>query len=304
MSRYLMTALMHHKPLLGRKLAFARARLSARLREGLSQPPATAPVRAMGLTFPNPLGIAAGFDRRGELGREAGVLGFGCIEIGTLTPQDAVADGASKPAGGANGIVLGINIGMNPGTEPSQAQDDYLIGLRAVWCQADYIAINLSSPQAAELLQPSRREILETLLVALKREQQALTAVSGRYVPLAVKIKLALSATDLPEVVTRLSALRFDGLIAALDTGPPATPQRYMEWQAPQRQHQACDRIKRVAAMLAGRLPIIAVGGIGSAQHVAGRLRAGAALVQLHNVLVYEGPRVALAIHKASLQAG
>lgn len=304
MSRYLMTALMHRQPLLGRKLAFARARLSVCLLAGRSRLPATAPVRVMGLTFPNPLGIAAGFDRQGELGRQAGALGFGAIEIGTLTPRDAAAYVASKPVRGAAGTLLGINIGMSPETAPSQAQHDFLVGLRAVWGQADYVAINLSSPRSSELLHPSRRETLEALLVALKREQRALTAVSGRYVPLAVKIKLPLESVELPEAVTRLAALRFDALIAALDVGPPATPQRYVDWQVSQHQRQACDRIERLATMLAGRLPIIAVGGIGSAQHVAGRLRAGAALVQLHNALVYEGPRVALAIHKASLQAG
>ncbi len=302
MFRYLVTALMHRRPPLGRRLAFARARLAARAswrwtgREGF---PATfAPVQAMGLTFPNPLGIAAGFDKRGQLGRRAGALGFGCIEVGTLTPRDAAAYVASKPARGATGTILCVNIGMSPETAPPYAQHDYLVGLRAVWGQADYIAINLCSPRAAELLHPSRREILEALLVALKREQRALTAVSGRYVPLAVKVRLPPGAVELPEVVARLAALRFDALIAAIDGGPPATSQRYADWQAAEWQRRACDRIERLAAALSGRLPIIAVGGIGSAQHVAGRLRAGATLVQLHDALVYEGPRVALAIQR------
>ena len=253
----------------------------------------------MGLTFPNPLGIAAGFDKYGRLGRHAGALGFGCIEVGTLTPRDAAAYVATKPARGVSGTILGINIGMNPDTALSCALDDYLFCLNAVWSQADYIAINLCSPQAAALLHPSRGELLEALLVALKREQRALAAVSGRYVPLAVKVRLALEAVALPEVVTRLAALRFDALIAAIDGGPPATPQRHADWQEPERQRRACDRIAGLAAALAGRLPIIAVGGIGSAQHVAGRLCAGATLVQLHDALVYEGPRVALAIQRA-----
>ncbi|MCH4564519.1 hypothetical protein MKP05_15550 [Halomonas sp. EGI 63088] len=303
MSRRLMTALMHRRPQLGRRLALARARLSARApwclidREALLA--TTAPVQAMGLTFPNPLGIAAGFDKRGQLGRHAGGLGFGCIEIGTLHPRDAELRVVSDRVSLATGTILGINIGMSPETEPPYAQHDYLVGLRAVWGQADYVAINLCSPQAAELLHPTRREILDRLLVALKREQRALTALSGRYVPLAVKIKLGLEAAEFPEAVPRLAALRFDALIAALDGGPPATPQRYADWQGPERQRRACDRIERLAVALSGRLPIIAVGGIRSAQHVAGRLRAGATLVQLHDALVYEGPWVALAIQRA-----
>ncbi|TFH88544.1 phosphoserine aminotransferase [Billgrantia azerbaijanica] len=310
MSRYLMSALMQHRPPLGRRLAFARARLSARLRSGPARSPergvlaaTAAPVQAMGLSFPNPLGIAAGFDKRGVLGREAGALGFGCIEVGTLTPQAPALGLPTERSPGAAGIILGINIGMSPHTPPQQAQQDYLVGLRAVWDRADYIAINLCSAQASALLCPSREAALEALLVALKQEQRALTVLSGRYVPLAVKIKLALGAVALPEVVNQLAALGFDALIAAIDAGPPATPQRYADWQAPASQRQACYQVDRLATVLAGHLPIIAVGGISAAWHVDERLRAGATLVQLHNALVYEGPRVALAIHKAALPA-
>ncbi|MCG6658174.1 phosphoserine aminotransferase [Halomonas campisalis] len=248
----------------------------------------------MGLSFPNPLGIAAGFDKQGALGREAGALGFGSIEVGTLGPQEASVCLAGARSPDSAGTILGVSIGMDPQSVPRQACHDYLEGLRSVWNQADYVAINLCSRQAAALLHPSHDELLEELLVALKQEQRALTVLSGRYVPLAVKVKLSLEGLALPPVVTRLAALRFDALTAAIDPGPPATPQRYVEWQAPQRQRQACQWIDRLAVELAGRLPIIAVGGIRSAWHVSERLRAGATLVQLHNALVYEGPRVAL----------
>ncbi|MFQ3786253.1 hypothetical protein [Halomonas sp. A29] len=305
MSRHLMTALMRGKPSLARRLAFARARWSAwrqaRLATSADQEVKTgclAPQRVMGLEFPNPLGIAAGFDRWGQLGRKAGALGFGCIEIGTLTPLDMAVFVNSEPTRDGSGAMLGVNIGMSPGTEASQAPQDYLVCLGAVWSRADYITINLCSPQAGALLHPDFKAGLDELLAALKQEQRALTVVSGRYVPLAVKIRLTQGSREPPEVVARLAALRFDAVVAAIDAGPPATPERYAMWQTPLWQRQACEQVDRLATLLAGNLPIIAVGGIASAGHVAGRLSAGAALVQMHDALVYQGPGVAHIIQR------
>ncbi|MGR2737966.1 hypothetical protein ACUY1T_05900 [Billgrantia sp. Q4P2] len=305
MSRYLMAALMRGKPSLARRLAFARARWSAwcqaRLATSADQEAGIdclAPLRVMGLEFPNPLGIAAGFDRWGQLGRKAGALGFGCIEIGTLTPQDMAVLVNSEPTRDGSGTMLGVNIGMNPGTGASQALQDYLACLGAVWNRADYITVNLCSPQAGALLHPNFKAGLDELLAALKQEQRVLTVVSGRYVPLAVKIRLTPGSSELPEIVSRLAALRFDAVVAAIDEGPPATPRRYAMWQTPLWQRQACEQVGRLATLLSGGMPIIAVGGVGSAGHVAGRLCAGAALVQMHDALVYQGPGVAHAIRR------
>ncbi|WP_445156807.1 hypothetical protein [Halomonas sp. E14] len=301
MPRRLMLALMRRSPALGRRLAFARTCLAAR-RRGQGQAgraraqPRMAPVRVMGLAFANPLGIAAGFDKRGQLGRQAGALGFGAIEIGTLTPPQAAAWGAGQAAAAGGGAVLGVSLGMAADTEPGAAVDDYLAGMCSAWAHADYLTINLCSPQAGALLAPACREWLEALLVALKQQQRDLAALTGRQVPLAVKLRLPLAGQALPAVASRLAALRFDALVAAFDLGPPATPQRYLDWQTPERQRQACIQVSRLAAALAGRLPIISVGGICSAAQVAARLQAGAALVQLHDALVYEGPLVARAL--------
>lgn len=255
----------------------------------------------MGLGFPNPLGIAAGFDRWGRLGRQVGALGFGCIEIGTLMPQDMAAWNMTGRASGEpkrGSTILGINIGMSPETVASHALQDYLVCLRAVWSRADYVTVNLCSPQSAVLLRPAFRAGVDELLIALKQEQRALAVVSGRYVPLAVKIRLDPGSVELPEMVPRLAALRFDAVVAAIDAGPPATPQRYVMWQTPLWQRRACEQIGRLNALLEGSLPIIAVGGIGSARHVAARLCAGATLVQLHDALVYRGPGIAHAIRR------
>lgn len=312
-----MTALMQGRPALARRLAFARARWSAWRQAAwaganawVDAPACLAPLRVMGLEFPNPLGIAAGFDKWGRLGRQAGVLGFGCIEIGTLTPQDLTVRDRAARAGAwdepvqARGepnlgdTVLGVNIGMSPASGAAQALRDYLECLRAVWCRADYVSVNLCSPQAAVLLRPDFRAGLEELLVALKQEQQALSVISGRYVPLAVKLRLVPGSSELPEVMACLAALRFDAVVAAIDAGPPATSQRYAMWQTPLWQRQACEQIGRLNALLGGNLPIVAVGGIGSARHVAARRCAGATLVQLHDALVYRGPGVAHAIRR------
>ncbi len=300
-----MLALMRRSPGLGRRLAFARARLSARRRAGAGRDgsacaqPRMAPVQVMGLVFPNPLGIAAGFDKRGQLGRQVGALGFGAIEIGTLTPPQAAAWAAGQAAQAGRGAVLGVSLGIGSDTEPGDAVDDYLAGMSSAWAHADYLTINLCSPQAGALLAPACRERLEALLVALKQQQRDLAALTGRYVPLAVKLRVPLAGPALPAAVGRLAALRYDALVAAFDLGPPATPRRYLDWQAAERQRQACVQVSRLAAALAGRLPIISVGGIRSAAQVVARLQAGAALVQLHDALVYEGPHVALALHRS-----
>ncbi|MBW6389899.1 hypothetical protein [Billgrantia antri] len=303
--RWLMAALMRQAPRLGRGIAQARVHWAARLGSppvragrpagGDGDPPA--PVKAMGLAFPNPLGIAAGFDRRGRLGRRAAALGFGCIEIGSWSPHAGAALCHPPSAGDA---VLGINVGLGPRTSTTHALDDLLAGLREAWRHADYVAVNLGSPQAAALLCPSRLGELQRLLGSLKGQQRRLADCSGNWVPLAIKLRMEREATAPPPIVKHLEALGFEGLILACDAGPPATLQRYADWRLPERQRQACHQVAQAAELLDGRLPLISVGGIATAEHVTARLDAGAMLVQLHDALVYEGPWVARALGNAA----
>lgn len=296
-----MTALMRKAPRLGRGIAQARVHWAARPGSPPTRAGGTAdggpPVQAMGLTFPNPLGIAAGFDRLGRLGRRAAALGFGCIEIGSWSPHAGAALCHPPPGGDA---ILGINIGLGPRTPAAHALVDLLAGLREAWRHADYIAINLGSPQVAAMLCPSRLGELQRLLNALQREQWRLTARYDRHVPLTLKLRLDFDASVPPPIVSHLAALGFEGLVLACDAGPPATPQRYAEWRLPERQRHACHQVCQAAALLHGRLPLISVGGIATAEEVTARLRAGATLVQLHEALIYEGPWVARTLGNAA----
>ncbi|MGR4067153.1 hypothetical protein OCT51_16620 [Halomonas sp. LR3S48] len=296
MSRRLMGALMQRTPRLGRGVACARAHLAARMPDppalmgGAGGAERLAPVQAMGLTFPNPLGIAAGFDRGGWLGRRASALGFGCIEIGSWSPRPGRAMNPLPQAGDA---ILGINVGLDPRTSTAHAPEELLAGLRAAWRHADYIAVNLGSPQAVALQHPARLGELQRLLSALKREQQRLSACTGRQVPLTVKLRLEREATAPPVILPHLAGLGCEGVVLACDAGPPATPKRYAEWQRPECQRQACRQVAQAVELLKGSLPLISVGGVATAEHVSARLEAGAVLVQLHEALVYEGPWIA-----------
>ncbi|QTP56050.1 phosphoserine aminotransferase [Billgrantia sulfidoxydans] len=291
-----MTALMRQAPRLGRGVAYARAQLAAHwlaspARSDGRRAPAT--VHAMGLGFANPLGIAAGFDRWGRLGWRAQALGFGCLELGSLTPRQASALSLGPRPPQASRLVIGFNLGLPPRCDLAQAAPAYLAGLAAAWHAADYAVINLGSPQAHALTQPPRLGELESLLAALVERRDRLAAQAGRCLPLAVKLRLTLDS-PLPAIVAHLAVLGIDGLILASDAGPPATPQRYAAWHDPLRQRLACRQVAQAHACLAGRVSLVSVGGIATAAHAEARLQAGAALVQVHDALVYEGPRVAL----------
>jgi len=244
----------------------------------------------MGLEFTNPLGIAAGLDR-GGLGRPP--PGFGAREIGTLTPRPepghnpglAVLRSTRHRRGG---VRLGINLGPNRDTPPAGGLDDYRAGLRAAWRLADYIALNFSAPQTRGLLAPERRPALLALLRALKAEQCRLGRHRGRYVPLALKLPLD---PDLPlglpvPLLAALVRLGFEALIAVQQAEPTPGPE---PWRDSVCQQRACAQLRRLCRRLGARLPVIAVGGIRGPRDAQGRLRAGAALVQVHRALLPGG---------------
>ncbi len=284
--------------------------------------PAPDPRTVMGLTFPNPVGLAAGLDKNGDCINGLAALGFGFIEIGTVTPRPQPGNPRPRlfrlPAAQAiinrmgfnnhgvdalvenvkrahyNGI-LGINIGKNADTPIEQAADDYLIGLRKVYAHASYVTVNISSPNTKNLRQLQGGDELDALLVRLKAEQEKLAQQHGKYVPLAVKIAPDLDGEQIRQIAALLLKHRIDGVIATNTTLARAGVENLPHGNeagglsgAPVRESSTAV-IRALAAELQGALPIIGVGGILKGADAVEKMRAGAALVQLYSGLIYRG---------------
>lgn len=284
-----------------------------------------APRRVMGIDFPNPVGLAAGLDKNGECIKAWEALGFGFVEIGTVTPRPQ--PGNPKPRmfrlpkaqalinrmGFNNkGVdylveqvrqsnykgVLGINIGKNADTPVERATDDYLTGLRKVYPWACYVTVNISSPNTPGLRDLQYGAALDHLLAALKAEQQRLADSYGRYVPLALKIAPDIADVDLPTVGDALRRYFIDAVIATNTTfsragveGLPHADEAGGLSGAPLRDRSTAV-VRQLAGMLAGELPIIAAGGILSGADAAAKIAAGASLVQIYTGFIYRGPEL------------
>ena len=285
--------------------------------------PADDPRSVMGLTFPNPVGLAAGLDKNGSCIDGLAALGFGFIEIGTVTPlaqpgnpgprlfRLPEAQGIINRMGfNNNGVdalienvkrakyrgILGINIGKNAATPIEKAADDYLTCLRKVYAHAGYIAVNISSPNTRNLRQLQGGSELDALLAQLKAEQGRLAQQHGRHVPLTVKIAPDLDAEQIKQIAALLIKHRIDGVIATNTTlsrdGVEHLPHGNEAGGlsgAPLRE-RSTSVIRQLAAELQGALPIIGVGGILSGADAAEKISAGAALVQIYSGLIYRGP--------------
>ena len=285
----------------------------------------TKPVHAMGLEFENPLGLAAGLDKNGDYIDALASLGFGFVEIGTVTPRPQ--PGNPKPRlfrlpehqaiinrMGFNNLgiehlleqvkacryrgVLGINIGKNADTPLENATEDYLISLRKAYEAASYITINISSPNTKNLRQLQQGDEIRHLLDALKQEQLRLQQAYGRYTPIAIKIAPDLSEDEIRHIAGLLIEFGMDGVIATNTTiardkvqGHPHGNETGGLSGAPVRE-QSTRVIKGLAAELSGKLPIIAAGGILSADDAKEKLNAGASLVQIYSGLIYRGPQL------------
>ena len=283
----------------------------------------TCPTTLMGLSLPNPIGLAAGLDKNGQYIDALAALGFGFIEIGTVTPKaqagnpkprlfrvpehqavinrmgfnnqgiDAMIQNIEKSR--FNGI-LGINIGKNATTPIENAADDYLLCLEKAYAHAGYITVNISSPNTQNLRALQGGDELNALLSALKNKQAHLAAAHGRYVPLAVKIAPDLNEQQVADIAHAAIQTEIDGIIAtnttidksALGHHPLAGEQGGLSG-APVR--EASNRVlKQLLAELEGRLPVIGVGGILSGADAAAKLHMGAAAVQVYSGLIYRGP--------------
>jgi dihydroorotate dehydrogenase len=295
--------------------------------------PAGLTVHCLGLEFAHPLGLAAGFDKNGDYLDALGAMGFSHIELGTVTPRPQ--PGNAKPRmfripeasalinrmgfnnKGVDHLVAqvsrsrypgirGISIGKNADTPLENAQDDYLICLRKVYALADYIAVNISSPNTARLRELQAREGLERILGTLLEERRVLERRCGKRVPLLVKVAPDLTPEQISALARDLRSLKVDGVIAtntsadhsALANAPAAAETGGLSG-APL--HSLSLRvISQLRAELGADFPLIGVGGIVSADHARATLRAGANLIQIYTGFAYRGSALLEEIVKAS----
>jgi dihydroorotate dehydrogenase len=283
------------------------------------------PVEVMGIKFPNPVGLAAGLDKNGECIKAFEALGFGFVEVGTVTPRPQ--PGNDKPRifrlPEANAIinrmgfnnkgvdylvdqvikakysgVLGINIGKNKDTPDENAKDDYIHCMRKVYDFATYITVNISSPNTPGLRSLQYGDALNELLSALKSEQTALAEQYGKYVPVAVKIAPDLNEEEVNSIAACLIANNIDGVIATNTTLardkvshlPFGNEQGGLSG-APVKD-QSTKVIQLLAKALDNKLPIIGVGGIASGEDAQEKIAAGAKLVQVYTGFIYQGPEL------------
>lgn len=292
------------------------------------KPPVCQPRQVMGLNFPNPVGLAAGLDKNGAVIDGMAALGFGFIEVGTVTPR--AQPGNAKPrlfrVKEAQGVVnrfgfnnlgvdnlvnnvkaakfgsrlskqiLGINIGKNFDTPIEHAVDDYLICMKNVYEHAGYITVNISSPNTKNLRALQEKEALSSLLASLKSEQNHLAQQHGKYVPITLKIAPDLTQEQVIEIADLLMQHHMDGVIATNTTlardavkGMKNGDEAGGLSGAPVR-NQSTIVIQQLSKQLQGALPIIGVGGILSGADAVEKIAAGASLVQVYSGLIYQGP--------------
>lgn len=292
-----------------------------------SQPRVNDPVTLAGLTFPNRIGLAAGLDKNGRCIDGLGAMGFGFIEVGTVTPK--AQPGNPKPrmfrlpaahalinrlgfnnegleaflanvqrarSFRARGGVLGLNIGKNAATPIERAADDYLAGLAGVYPHADYVTVNISSPNTKNLRELQSDAALDALLGALQQRKAALEAEHGRRVPMFVKIAPDLDETQVTVIAATLKNNGVDGVIATNTTiaREAVQGQPYAEEAGGLSGAPVFKASNRVVAQLRQELgrhfPIIGVGGVMSAADARAKRAAGADLVQIYTGLIYQGP--------------
>ncbi|MBN0986657.1 quinone-dependent dihydroorotate dehydrogenase [Amphritea pacifica] len=283
------------------------------------------PVEVMGIKFPNPVGLAAGLDKNGIAIDGMASLGFGFVEVGTVTPRpqpgnpqprlfriperQAIINRMGFNNQGVDALlknieksrfegILGINIGKNFDTPVEQAIDDYLICMRKVYDRASYITVNVSSPNTPGLRTLQFGDTLNELLAALKTEQAHLARLHGKYVPIAVKIAPDMSEEEFVLVAASLKSYEIDGVIATNTTLSRAGVEEFPVSQeagglsgVPVR-NAATKAIRILARELDGALPIIGVGGITNGFDAAEKIEAGASLVQVYTGFIYRGPEL------------
>ncbi len=301
-----------------------------------AQPRVDDPVTVAGLRFPNRVGLAAGLDKNGRCIDGLGAMGFGHVEVGTVTPlpqpgnpkprmfrlpakqalinrmgfnndglQAFVANVQRARRFRQEGGILGLNIGKNAATPIERAVDDYLAGLEAVYPHADYVTINISSPNTRNLRELQGDAALDALLSALQARRESLSRVLGPRVPLFVKIAPDLDPLQVEVVAAALQRHRIDGVIATNTTvardavqGLPHAGE--VGGLSGQPVFEASNRvIRQLRHALGPGFPIIGVGGVMSGADARAKIEAGADLVQIYTGLVYKGPELVTEVARA-----
>ncbi len=289
----------------------------------LAGKPVSDPVSVFGLHFPNRVGLAAGLDKNADYIDALGALGFGFVEVGTVTPRPqpgnpqprlfrAVPQRGIVNRMGFNNLgvehlltnirrrtysgVLGVNIGKNAVTPVENALDDYLLCLDAVYADCDYITVNLSSPNTPGLRDLQFGEPLKRLLEGLKNRQAQLQSQHGKYKPLLVKIAPDLAESDIDDIAKTFLQLHIDGVIATNTTidktalqGTALANEAGGLSGAPVFA-KSTQVLQRLSQQLDGKVPLIGVGGIETATQAQEKVASGATLVQLYSGLIYRGP--------------
>ena len=297
----------------------------------------TSPVQAFGLTFKNPVGLAAGYDKDGVAIRGLAALGFGHVEVGTVTlkPQagnphprvfrlvedEGVINRMGFPGRGADFVsgrfgrsnvqtfkrsnaVVGVNLGKNKDTPLEQAAQDYITLMHRFISLADYLAINISSPNTIGLRRLQGREMLEQLLQAVQREREQITLGRGGNAPILVKISPDMSVAELEDAVGVILDAGMDGIIATNTTlareGLRSKQRGETGGLSGSPLAAGSEAVlQQVVKLVNEKVPIISVGGIMSPETAKERLALGASLVQVYTALVYRGPKLVQEIVKA-----
>ncbi len=299
------------------------------------QPRVDDPVTVAGLRFPNRIGLAAGLDKNGECIDGLGAMGFGAIEVGTVTPRAQPGNPRPRmfrlpPAQAlinrmgfnnqglsaflanvqrarsfrAAGGIVGLNIGKNAATPIERAADDYLLGLDGVYAHADYVAVNISSPNTRNLRALQSDEALDALLSALQARREQLADRHGRRVPVFVKIAPDLDEAQVGVIAATLRGHDIDGVIAtnttiARDAVRGLAHADEAGGLSGKPLLEASNRVVRLLRRALGAgYPIIGVGGVMSAADACAKIDAGADLVQIYTGLIYRGPAL---VHEAAL---
>ena len=283
------------------------------------------PIELMGLHFPNPVGLAAGLDKDGEAIDAFHAMGFGHVEVGTVTPRPqsgnqlprlfrlqetkAIINRMGFNNLGVNNlkenllakksaILVGVNIGKNKDTPIEKGKDDYLLCMEHIYSVSDYITVNISSPNTPGLRTLQYGDQLDELLYHLKQKQSELSDKYDKYVPLSLKISPDLSAKEISAIANSLLHWKFDAVIATNTTvdrnslsNHPYSLESGGLSGAPLKK-KATQVVKTLKSHLGDEIPIIAAGGIMSAEDATEKFSAGAKLVQIYSGLIYQGPKL------------
>jgi dihydroorotate dehydrogenase len=301
----------------------------------VAQPRIADPVSVAGLRFPNRVGLAAGLDKNGRCIDGLGAMGFGFVEVGTVTPLaqpgnpkprmfrlpeanalinrlgfnnlglEAFIDNVRRSRFRKGGGILGLNIGKNAATPIENAADDYLRGLDGVYAHADYVTVNISSPNTKNLRALQSDAALDALLSAVQARKANLAQQHGRQVPVFVKIAPDLSEAEVELVAATVKRVGIDGVIATNTTVSRDAVQHLVHGKetgglsgAPV--FAASNQVVRqLRAALGSAVPIIGVGGVMSGEDARTKIAAGADLVQVYTGFIYKGPELVTEIAKA-----